>query len=84
MQRGAKSWMFILIVLCLPLMHQVASQLQCPQVSAGFGDDLDVSSFSVMLDQPENVGDDRNSNALSDGAGCKSVIIIYRYSIAFH
>ena len=71
MQRGAKSWMFILIVLCLLLMHQVASQLQCPQVSASFGDDLDFSSFSVLLDQPENVGDDRNSSALSDGSRCK-------------
>ena len=71
MQRGAKSWMLILIVLCLLLMHQVASQLQCPQVSASFGDDLDFSSFSVLLDQPENVGDDRNSSALSDGARCK-------------
>ena len=71
MQRGAESRVFILIVLCLLLSHQVASQLQCPQVSASFGDDLDFSSFSVLLDQPESVGDDRNSSALSDGAQCK-------------
>ena len=71
MQRGAKSWMFILIVLCLLLMHQVASQLQCPQVFASFGDDLEFSSFLVLLDQLESVGDDRNASTLSDGAQCK-------------
>ena len=60
-------------------MHQVASQLQCPQVSASFGDYLDFSSFSVLLDQPENLGDDRNSSALSGGAPCK--LLLYSISL---
>ena len=54
----------ILAVLPLLLMCRVAGQLQCPQLPASFGDDLGLSSFSVLLDQPEDVAD--NGNA-SDG-----------------
>ena len=71
MRLGAETRMLMLIVLCLLLTHQVASQLQCPQVSASFGGNLEFSSFSVLLDQPESVGDNRNTSTLSDGARCK-------------
>ena len=67
----AETRMLILFVLCLLLTHQVASQLQCPQVSASFGDDLEFSSFSVLLDQLESIGDDRNTSTLSGGTQCK-------------
>ena len=55
--------MLILFVL-LPVTHQVAGQLQCPQVPASFKDDLDIqSSFSVSADQPE---DDGNASDVDD------------------
>ena len=55
-------WM-ILVVLPLLLILRVAGRLQCPQVPASFGDDLDLSSFSVLLDQPERgVGDNGNAS----------------------
>ena len=57
----------ILAVLPLLLMCRVTGQLQCPQLPASFGDDLDLSSFSVLLDQPEGVGD--NGNASGGGQG---------------
>ena len=53
----------ILVVLPLLLILRVAGQLQCPQVPASFGDDLDLSTFSVLLDQPEwGVGDNGNAS----------------------
>ena len=63
--------MLILFVL-LFVTHQVAGQLQCPQVSASFRDDLDISSFSVSLDQLEGVGDDWNASDLDDDQ-CKPI-----------
>ena len=64
--------MLILFALLL-VTHQVAGQLQCPQVSASFSDDLDISSFSVSLaiDQPEGMEDDGNA---SDDDQCKSSV----------
>ena len=55
--------MLILFVLLL-VTHQVAGQSQCPQVSASFRADLDISSFAVSLsiDQPEGIGDDGNAS----------------------
>ena len=61
--------MLILFVLLL-VTHQVAGQLQCPQVSANSRDDLDFSSFSVLLDQPEGMEDDGNA---SDDDQCKLI-----------
>ena len=46
--------MLSLLVLLL-VTHEVAGQLQCPQVAASFGEDLDLSSFSVSLH--DGVGD---------------------------
>ena len=48
-----------------------SQQLQCPQVPASFGEDLDLSSFSVFLNQSDGVGDDSNS---SDGGQCKFIV----------
>ena len=47
-----------------------SQQLQCPQVSASFGD-LSLSSFSVFINQSDGVRDDGNS---SDGGQCKFVV----------
>ena len=58
----------MLILLVLLLTHQVAGQLECPQVSASFGDDLDFTPFSVLLHQPKDVADDGNA---SNGGQCK-------------
>ena len=66
--------MLIWIVLSgLVVMHKVVigsrvGHLQCPQVPASFGDDFDLSAFSVLLDQSEGVGDDEKSG---DGGQCK-------------
>ena len=61
--------MLILFVV-LFVTHQVAGQLRCPQVAASLRDDLDISSFSVLLDQPEGIGDDGNA---SDDDQCKLI-----------
>ena len=45
--------------------------LQCPQVPASFGEDLDLSSFSVFLNQSDGVGDDGNS---SNGGQYKFIV----------
>ena len=68
--------MLILFMLLL-VTHQVAGQLQCPQVSASFRDNpLDFSSFAVSLaiDQPEGVGVDGNA---SNDYQCKSSVSMY-------
>ena len=69
-----------LVVLPLLLMRRVAGQLQCPQVAASFGEDLDLSSFLVLLDQPERVG--HNGNA-SDG-GQRKLQHLLSKSISTH
>ena len=59
--------LMILFVLPLLLILRVAGQLQCPQVPASFEDDLNLSSFSVLLDQPERgVGDNGNASGGGD------------------
>ena len=66
--------MLILLLLLLVTYRQVAGQLACPLgVSAGFGNDLALSSesLSVLLDQSEgSVGDD-DRNARVDASYCK-------------
>ena len=62
-----------LVLSCLVVTHKVVigsrvDQLQCLQVSASFGDDLDLSSFSMLLNQSEGDGDD---GKLSNGGQCK-------------
>ena len=57
-----------------------SQRLQCPQVPASFGEDLDLSSFSAFLNQSDGVGDDSNS---SDGGQCKFIVtylVFYCYS----
>ena len=51
-----------LVLSCLVVTHKVVissrvNQLQCPQVPASFGGDLDLSSFSMLLNQSEGTGD---------------------------
>ena len=69
-----------LVVLPLLLMRRVAGQLQCPQVAASFGDDLDLSSFLVLLDQPEGVGHSGNER---DG-GQRKLQDLLSKSISIH
>ena len=64
--------MLILFVLLL-VTHQVVGQLQCPQVSASFRDDLNISSFSVSVDQPEGVKDDGRNASDVDDDQCKPI-----------
>ena len=52
-----------------------SQRLQCPQVPASFGEDLDLSSFSVFLNQSDGVGDDGNS---SDGGQYKFIVTYVR------
>ena len=52
-----------------------SQRLQCPQVPASFGEDLDLSSFSVFLNQSNGVGDDGNS---SDGGQYKFIVTYVR------
>ena len=52
--------MLILFVLLFVTTHQAAGHLQCPQVSSSFRGKVDLSSFSVLLEQPEDVGDGGN------------------------
>ena len=61
--------MLVLFVLHLAT-HQVAGQLQCPQVSPSFLGEVDLSSFSVLLEQPEGVRDG-GSASMSDEDQCK-------------
>lgn len=51
----------------------VASQLQCPQMAASFGDDIDLSSFYVSLDDASV--NDYGSTA-SGGGSCKHRYIL--------
>ena len=64
--------MLILFVLLL-VTHQVAGQLQCPQVAASFRDNLDMSSFSVLADQPEGVGGDSGNPSDVEDDQCKLI-----------
>ena len=49
----------------LLVMQLVTGQLQCPQVAASFGDDLDLSSFYVSLDDGVGVADDDSATGTS-------------------
>ena len=64
--------MLILFVLLLVTTHQAAGHLQCPQVSCSFRGEIDLSSFSVLLEQPEDVADGENVN-MSDEDQCKLI-----------
>ena len=71
----------LILLLLLPVTYRqvAAGQLACPLgVSAGFGNDLALSSesFSVLLDQSEGVGDDdRNAARVDAGYNyCKLAI----------
>ena len=63
--------MLVLLVLLLVRANQMAGQLQCPQVSSSFRGEVDLSSFSVFLKQPEGVRDGGNAS-MSDEDQCKS------------
>ena len=69
-------WLFTVIT-CLLTTHDrlvigAGSQLQCPQVPATYGDDdLGLSSFSLLLDQSEGVGNGADGKS-SEGRQCKS------------
>ena len=63
--------MLIWFVICGLLTHDKVAigsriagsqRLQCPQVPASFGEDLDLSSFTVFLNQSDGVWDDGNSS----------------------
>ena len=71
--------MSILFVLLL-VTHQAAGHLQCPQVAASFGGEIDLSSFSVLLEQPEGVGDGGNVS-MSDDDQCK---LITRLTVRYY
>lgn len=65
------------------MMELATGQLQCPRVAASFGDDLDLSSFYVSLDDGarddlDGVGSASGSasgRSASDGSSCKSVLL---------
>ena len=61
--------MLILFVLLL-VTHQAAGHLQCPQVATSLGGEIDLSSFSLLLEQPEGVRDGGNVSK-SDDDQCK-------------
>ena len=79
-RRSAK--MLILFVLLL-VTHQAAGHLQCPQVATSFGGEIDLSSFSVLLEQPEGVGDGGNVS-MSDEDKCKLIarLTVHCYVVA--
>ena len=55
-----------------PRVARGSQQLQCPQVPASFGEDrLNLSSFSVFINQSDGVRDDGNS---SDDGQCKFIV----------
>ena len=64
--------MLILFVLLL-VTHQAAGHLQCPQVATSFGGEIDLSSFSVLLEQPEGVRGDGGNVSTSDEDQCKLI-----------
>ena len=76
--------MSILFVLLL-VTHQAAGHLQCPQVAASFGGEIDLSSFSVLLEQPEGVGDGGNVS-MSDDDQCKLIarLTVHYYVVAIY
>ena len=61
------------VISCLLITHDkmvigAGSQLQCPQVPTTYGDDdLDLSSFSVSLDQSEGVGNSDDGRSSEGG-----------------
>ena len=74
--------MLILFVLLL-VTHQAAGHLQCPQVATNFGGEVDLSLFSVLLEQPEDVGDGGNVS-MSDDDQCKLIakLTVHYYVVA--
>ena len=74
--------MLVLLVLLLAT-HQVDGQLQCPrQVSPSFRGEVDLSSFSVLLEQPEGVRDG-GSASMSDEDQCKLTDCKVKYSLLY-
>ena len=62
---------------------QVAGQSQCPQVSASFKDDLDISSFAVSANrQSEDFKDDGNASDVDDDQ-CKLQRHLYIYLVMY-
>ena len=72
----------LLLFVVLFVTDQAAGQSQCPQVSASFRDDLDISSFSVSENQPESFKDNGYASGV-DGDQCKLIttpsVYIYIY-----
>ena len=62
--------MLVLFLLLLVRANQMAGQLQCPQVSSSFRGEVDLSSLSVFLEQPEGIRDGGNAS-MSDEDQCK-------------
>ena len=62
--------MFISLVLLL-VLQLVAGQLQCQDVAASFGEDLDLSSFYVSLDDGNDDGSAGASGTRSSDYYCK-------------
>lgn len=63
--------MLTLLVFLL-VTHQVTGQLQCPEVAASFGDDLDLSSFYLQLGNGVgDMGGDTGVGSASGGGYCK-------------
>ena len=75
--------MLILFVLLFVTTHHVAGQLQCPQVSSSSRGEIDLSSFSVLLEQLEGVGDGGNVS-MSDEDQCKLIarLTVHYYVVA--
>ena len=74
--------MLILFVLLL-VIHQAAGHLQCPQVATSFRGEVDLSLFSVLLEQPEGVGDGGNVSMSNDDQ-CKLIarLTVHYYVVA--
>ena len=63
--------MLTLLVFLL-VTHQVAGQLQCPQVAASFGDNLDLSSFYLQLgDGLSDTRGETDAGSASGGGSCE-------------
>ena len=74
--------MLILFVLQL-VTHQATGHLQCSQVATNFGCEINLSSFSVLLEPSEGVGNGGNVN-MSDDDQCKLIVrlTVHYYVVA--
>ena len=71
--RSAK--MLILFVLLL-VTHQAVGVLQCPKVATSFRGEVDLSSFSMLLEQPEGV-EDGGKVSMSGDDQCKLIARLF-------